>query len=78
MDGGTLLLDGKNSLVENAFAAPEAEGCGSQILFGLFTGVIDGAVDAELGLPSAAGHNTAILKGNQELASAEAVKASEK
>lgn len=77
MDEGALLLDNKNSLVENAFAAPEAEGCGSQILFGLFTGIIDSAVDSEIGLPSAAGHNTAILNGNQELAGAESVRASE-
>ncbi|MGH2879912.1 MAG: hypothetical protein ACRDK4_09955 [Solirubrobacteraceae bacterium] len=75
---GTLLTDKNNSLVNNSFAAPEAEGCGSQILFGLFTGIIDGAVDAEIGLPSAAGHNTAILNGSQEIGSAEAVKASEK
>jgi hypothetical protein len=77
-DGGTLLIANKNSLVNNSFAAPEAEGCGSQILFGLFTGIIDNAVDSELGLPSAAGHNTAILNGKQELGVAEAVKASEK
>jgi hypothetical protein len=76
--GGTILVLKKNSLVNNSFAAPEAEGCGSQILFGLFTGIIDSAVDSQLGLPSAAGHNTAILNGNQELAEAEAVKKSEK
>jgi hypothetical protein len=73
-----LLIVRKNSLVNNTFAAPEAEGCGSQILFGLFTGLIDKAVDSELGLPSAAGHNTAILNGQLEDASAAAVKASEK
>jgi hypothetical protein len=76
--GGLILVDSKNSLVDNSFSAPAAEGCGSQILFGLFTGIIDSAVDSQLGLPSAAGHNTAILNGNQELSSAEAVKASEK
>lgn len=75
---GSLLIIKKNSLVNNSFAAPEAEGCGSQILFGLFTGLIDSAVDSELGLPSTAGHNTAILNGTLEDASAEAVKASEK
>jgi hypothetical protein len=64
--------------VNNSFAAPEAEGCGSQILFGLFTGIIDSAVDSQLGLPSTAGHNTAILNGNEEIAVAEAVRASEK
>ncbi|MFZ1156020.1 MAG: hypothetical protein WAN93_14070, partial [Solirubrobacteraceae bacterium] len=60
------------------FSAPTAEGCGSQILFGLFTGIIDSAVNAELSLPSAAGNNTAILKGNEEVGVATAVRASEK
>jgi hypothetical protein len=73
-----LIIDKNNSLVDNSFAAPVAEGCGSQILFGLFTGLIDGAVDSQLGLPSAAGHNTAILNGTQEVGEAAAVKASEK
>lgn len=76
-DSFNLVIIKKNSLVNNTFAAPEAEGCGSQILFGLFTGIIDSAVDSELGLPSASGHNTAILNGTQENAEASAVKASE-
>lgn len=75
---GTIIKVTKNSLVNNSFAAPEAEGCGSQILFGIFTGIIDSAVDSQLGLPSAAGHNTAILNGNQELGAVPAVVASEK
>ncbi len=75
---GEILVLKKNSLVNNTFAAPEAEGCGSQILFGLFTGVIDKAVDSELGLPSASGHNTAILNGTLEDGNAEAVRKSEK
>jgi hypothetical protein len=78
LEGGTLVILKKNSLVNNTFSAPTAEGCGSQILFGIFTGVIDEAVDSELGLPSASGNNTAILKGNLENASAAAVIASEK
>lgn len=77
-DEGALLIIRKNSLVNNSFAAPEAEGCGSQILFGLFTGIIDSAVDSQLGLPSAAGNNTAILNGTLESAAAAAVVASEK
>jgi hypothetical protein len=75
--GGELLIVKKNSLVNNTFAAPEAEGCGSQILFGLFTGLVDSAVDSELSLPSASGHNTAILNGQLEDATSTAVKASE-
>jgi hypothetical protein len=77
-DEGTLVILKKNSLVNNTFAAPTAEGCGSQILFGLFTGVISGAVSSQLELPSVSGNNTAILKGNLENANAAAVKASEK
>jgi len=76
-NGGLLIIDKKNSLVNNTFAAPEAEGCGSEILFGLFTWLVDDAVDSELSLPSASGHNTAILKGNEEIAVASAVRASE-
>jgi hypothetical protein len=77
-DEGTLLILKKNSLVNNTFAAPTAEGCGSQILFGLFTGIITGAVNSQLELPSVSGNNTAILKGTLENASAAAVVASEK
>jgi hypothetical protein len=73
-----LLVIRKNTIVNNTFAAPVAEGCGSQILFGLFTGIIDGAVDSQLELPSASGNNTAILSGTLENATVEAVKKSEK
>lgn len=76
-EGGNLLIIRKNSLVNNTFSAPEAEGCGSQILFGLFTGLIDDAVNSELELPSTSGHNTAILNGTLENASAAAVVKSE-
>lgn len=72
VEGGKLLILRKNSLVNNSFAAPTAEGCG-----GIFSFLVDPAVDAEIGLPSAAGHNTAILNGTQELAASEAVRASE-
>ncbi len=61
------------SLVDNTWAAPGAHGCGGHLL----EGIVDPAVNAELGLPSAAGHNTAILNGKLKLASPEAVEASE-
>ncbi len=77
-EGGALIIIKKNELVNNTFSAPKAEGCGSQILFGLFTGLIDEAVDSELELPSVSGNNTAILKGTLEIALASAVVASEK
>jgi hypothetical protein len=60
----------KNELVNNSFAAPKVEGCG---LFG----ILNGLVNSKLGLPSAAGKNTAILKGTLKTANAAAVKASE-
>lgn len=70
----TIIIVKKNSLVNNSFAAPEAEGCG-----GIFSFLVDPAVDAELGLPSTAGHNTAILNGSQEVGlSLEAIRNSEK
>ena len=54
------------------FSAPGAEGCG-----GVFSSVVDKLVDELLGVPAAAGHNTAILEGTLENATAEAVKKSE-
>jgi hypothetical protein len=77
-DEGNLVVLKKNSLVNNTFAAPGAEGCGSQILFGIFTGIIDSAVNSQLELPSVSGNNTAILNGTLENSSAAAVVASEK
>jgi len=68
----TIVTIKKNSLVNNSFAAPAVEGCG-----GVFSFLIDPIVDSKLGLPSAAGHNTAILNGTLKTAEAAAVKASE-
>lgn len=62
----------ENTLVNNSFAAPGAEGCG-----GIFSFLIDPIVNNSLGVPSAAGHNTAILNGTLQDANAAAVKASE-
>jgi hypothetical protein len=58
-----------NKVVDNAFAAPGTEGCG-----GIFSLVLNGLVEEILGVPAAAGHNTAILEGELQNASAEAVK----
>jgi hypothetical protein len=71
-DAFTIIEAKENVLVNNSFAAPTAEGCG-----GIFSLLVDPIVDSKLGLPSAAGLNTAILKGTLKLASAEAVTASE-
>jgi hypothetical protein len=58
-----------NKVVDNAFAAPGTEGCG-----GIFSFFLNGLVEEILGVPAAAGHNTAILEGELQNASAEAVK----
>jgi hypothetical protein len=62
----------ENTLVNNSFAAPGAEGCG-----GIFSFLIDPLVNAQLGIPAAAGHNSAVLNGTLKDANATAVKASE-
>ena len=57
LEGGRILrLDGVE-LVDNAWSAPSASGCG-----GIFAFLINGIVNSSSGLPSAAGNNTAILK----------------
>lgn len=62
----------ENTLVDNAFSAPEATGCG-----GLLSSVVDPVVDTQLGLPSPSGTNTAIQNNTIKDANAGAVKASE-
>jgi hypothetical protein len=70
-EGALVILSG-GSLVDNAFAAPEATGCGAP-----FSGLVDKLVDSVFGVPAAAGHNTAILTGKLEQGYAPAVRASE-
>jgi len=62
-----------NTLVDNNFSVPVAEGCGE-----FFSFLIDPVVDSKLKLPLAAGNSTAILNGTLNIATAEAVEASEK
>jgi hypothetical protein len=69
---GTLITLSGGKLVNNSFAAPAASGCG-----GLFSFLIDPFVNSIVGLPSAAGTNTAVLEGKLQTAEAAAVKASE-
>jgi hypothetical protein len=63
----------ENTLVDNAFSVPVAEGCG-----GFYSFLLDPIINGKLGLPSASGHNTAILNGTLNSAEVEAVLASEK
>jgi hypothetical protein len=66
---GGILAFSKNSLVNNTFAAPAANGCG-----GVFSFLVDPIVDSKLGLPSAAGKNSAVLNGTLEQTAAETVR----
>jgi hypothetical protein len=59
---GNIILVTGSKLVNNSFAAPGANGCG------LLPLVTDPLVNLSAGLPAAAGHNTAIMSGPQELA----------
>jgi hypothetical protein len=72
VEEGEIIVASGNTLVDNAFSVPTAEGCG-----GFFSFIIDPIVDAKLGLESAAGNNTAILSGTQKVTTAEAVIKSE-
>jgi hypothetical protein len=62
----------EDSLVNDSFPAPRAKGCGGMLAF-----LVEPAINAELGLPVAAGGNEAILDGTLKTANAPAVKASE-
>jgi hypothetical protein len=67
---GKILVITANTLVGNAFAVGKAHGCG-------VLGILDGLIESKLGLPSAAGKNTAILNNTVEQANASAVETSE-
>ena len=72
-EAGTYIKATGSRLVNNSFATPGASGCGGILL----SWAIDPFVNSIVGLPSAAGKNTAILEGNTELATSEEVIASE-
>ncbi|HEX7609271.1 MAG TPA: hypothetical protein VF380_01235, partial [Solirubrobacteraceae bacterium] len=57
-EGASILTLHANKLVDNAFPAPAAEGCGGSLAL-----LLNPIVNADAGLPAAAGHNTAILTG---------------
>jgi hypothetical protein len=71
-ESGSLATFSGGKLVNNSFAAPGASGCG-----GLFSFLVDPFVNSIVGVPSPAGTNTAVLEGKIQVASSEAVKASE-
>jgi hypothetical protein len=67
-DEGILRLNG-NKQVDNAWSAPGATGCGGPIVEYL----LDPIINASVGVPSAAGKNTAILTGYADESPAEIV-----
>jgi hypothetical protein len=73
IEEGAILKDKNLSLVDNAYSAPAAAGCG-----GLFSFLINPLVNAKEGLPAAAGKNTTILNGNLQRGYAPAVRESVK
>jgi hypothetical protein len=66
---GTVLEAKDAVLVDNAWSAPGASGCG-----GLFSFILDPIVNAAAGLPAKAGLNTAILKNDAWIGAAAAVR----
>jgi hypothetical protein len=67
VEGGGVLGLKDNRLVDNAFAAPGASGCGGI----LFSWAVDPLVNSIVGVPSPAGTNTAILEGTTYLSNAQ-------
>ncbi len=63
---GLITISGM-TLVDNSFAVPGAENCGTG-------GVLDPVINLQKGLPSAAGSNTAILSGSSYTAPAKLIK----
>lgn len=70
-EGNILRVTGAK-LVDNSFAVPGASGCG-----GIFSFLVDPLVNSTIGVPAAAGKNTAILENNLEIAVPSAVEASD-
>jgi hypothetical protein len=67
---GRIAVSKKAVLVDDAWSAPGATGCGG-LLVEL---IIDPIINSAAGVPAAAGKNTAILKNELNIASAAAVR----
>jgi hypothetical protein len=68
LEEGAILQLKNNVLVDNAWSAPKASGCG-----GILSFLVDPIINAQLGTTTA-GNNTAVLKGTVTVAAALAVK----
>jgi hypothetical protein len=60
-DNGNFLEAIGSSLVDNSFSVPGATGCGGALSF-----LIDPIINVDIGLPAAAGSNTAIMESSLE------------
>jgi hypothetical protein len=69
LDGGRITRLNGNILVDNAWEAPKASGCGEWLAF-----LVDPVINTASGLPAKAGNNTAILENTINVATAAAVK----
>ncbi len=67
-EGSVLKLTG-SELVDNAWSAPAASGCG-----GILSFLVNPIINSQIGLPSAAGKNSAVLKNTIYVASAAAMR----
>jgi hypothetical protein len=72
LEEGRILVMKGNKLVDNAWSAPKAAGCG-----GILSFLVDPIINAQLG-STTAGHNTAILKDTLNVASAAAIRKNDK
>jgi hypothetical protein len=68
LDEGRILGLKEGELVDNAWAAPVATGCG-----GILSFLVDPIINSQVGLPAAAGTNTAILETTSYVATSKAV-----
>jgi hypothetical protein len=65
---GEIILATGSELVDNAWSVPKASGCGGVLSF-----LIDPIINKQMGLPSPAGRNTAILMSTASISTAFAV-----
>jgi hypothetical protein len=74
LDEGRILKLNGSELVDNTWAAPSADGCASDVLPLIdLSSLVDPIIDSQVGLPSPAGKNTAILQTTSTVATAKAV-----
>ncbi len=69
LEKGRILRLTGTELVDNAWSAPTASGCG-----GILSFLVNPIINSQVGLASAAGKNTAILKNTVHISTAAAVK----